>query len=653
MRLASLTVETPAFSRGFTVEPVCVVLGPNESGKTTLLQAIDVAVRGQGAAAWDRFRERARIRASWSESEQLAFRVDRGVDGGRTTVEVNGRALGVKAADAAIRDALGDAALFDLGAWLALPLRDQLAEVATWSSVDPVGFDLAAVRDLVERRLSRPLVDTFVKLGISDPPAADARSWVGAMVAAVREVDLAANAEALRLNKIVDDVERGRADQRAALPPGTVAMWRGEVDRIDAQLGALRTKLGASEEADEAATRAQEALQTVSAALTRVNDQLDRATTAAREQQQRLAAVVARCDEQLATVKAAEAADESARVAATRSAEEVALLREELARAEGLHENERYLRDRLSLVADNDDVPMWARLRVSEVLERAGLGGSVLRDQLATKTNEHAGYAVKAAGTTRQLTAARASYATLVGDRDVLTKQIAVESNRIARLTGERSALEQEAERAQAAVLAAGTADTSAVRAAIDGLLVDRKVALGNADKLSDFDGSEAAHAQRILDRQEAVARRTLARDLQPILLDVQLRLVEAALVPMLRTASAITSAVYGYQLTVQRREGERSLVFFAQRNGGPAIRIEHASQSVRAVIGIALRAALLQYRRGWRALLVDDFEHVDPARRDAVIRAILDAGVSDTLIVAAVADGWAPAYPVIRLEHS
>jgi len=717
MKLTTLSVSAPGATMTHRIPDLVVIQGPNESGKSTMLQAVDALVLGSRSPTWSRYSDGpTELVGSWEDvggvpGERAPWRVVRHVSGGKQPgVQVNGSLHGVKAADGMIDRVVGDACSFSVSAFLALNKREQLAMISGWMPPS-VTWDRAFVHEeaLKVAEINRPMLDVLAELEISPVFADDnIRAHVEQLIDLVRAVDLAANREVLRLDKVVEqDRSDMAASQVADLPAGTVALWRDRIAEIDVQLGELRTKLGIAQESERAIKAARARLNTRTTRLASVTADLEETASKIAQREQAIATLRKTLDADEARV-AKSLLDVSDAARNRQAAEQVRVaLQQQIDRASGLVSCADLIRphvewslkllrvDQTPIDAatrafehkcvttrydDVDTCRMWfiagwdargqaATSEAGAIEHQTAL--LALLDQAATDHNADSdvrrrlldvqsdldGLITIHAAKLRQheaATTARGVSATALQREEAA---LAVFRSNHARMLAEQTSLNAQIAEAQAEVDEAGSGDTSAIEQAIEALKTDRATAQRNADRLSDHDGDQAARAKRVLDLGVARKRRTLARALEKGLVTVQARMVESVIHPLLRTASDITRAAYGYELELRSVDDSRNLAFMARRPGRTPIPIEHMSQSVRACIGIALRVAFMQLgmARSWKALLIDDFEHIDIGKRDLLIDAIVQTGVCDNIMIAAVSDGWVPdgRWPIITLGRT
>lgn len=175
--------------------------------------------------------------------------------------------------------------------------------------------------------------------------------------------------------------------------------------------------------------------------------------------------------------------------------------------------------------------------------------------------------------------------------------------------------------------IAAAQSEVTALHLLIEGLQTYTALA-ADAERTALL-SAEASEDRSALHRIEQTTEAALAK------------LYADAVAPLVEPASRITQAVLGEPTVI-----DPSLGWWLGVGQTP---VEHLSASTQAVLGVAVRTAVLSLRSGWRALLLDNAEAVEDSRRLRLLRALAEAGL-DNVVVAAVDDGI---YPDPAIAHT
>lgn len=627
-------------------------VGPNESGKSTLLGLALLAVHGPA----DRFGDTGSVVAQWD----TGLTVRRGIQGGSHALEVGGAGTawtsGPRKAQPLVDQAVGPAGRFRALAFEALTASKRQ------QALDRL---LTMPWDDARRRLAMDRIQALLERDL--PPEKRRLALQGqALIVATED----ALAEAKRLNDARIAKLRAAADAASAQdlgtpPPGTAAKWRADVARIDGEIAALDQDAARGEGADAGRKVLEEELAALRRRLA-LREAVEHTVARYRHSANQHAAGRAAAEVALkvATERAKEAREafEGAKTQADAAAKAVETAAAEAAEARALGQVARRLDPLFSAmdVLEHAATEETASLALGEAIAGVARVVASLREGVI-------GAPARAA---ESLAEAKATAGGLITRRDALWRTYRTADADESRFKGEleragraldqaRAALAKDEEvlaglaKAEARVQAledqlaelpvAGGETAATLRAA---LLEQRATAQRNADRLADLSASEAEAAARRVELHDRL------NDLRPRLLNAQKHvkkvaggLLQEGLAPLVGVASEITEPVLGRTLRIDFTDAGAE-VWLGPGDGQPDVRLADASTSTRAVGLMALQVAIQSRLPGWKHVLLDDLEGLDPTRRTAFVRLMAEwatAGRIDTFAAAMVADGWTP----------
>lgn len=694
MRLVHLSA-TSLFGRlslSADLEPVTVVVGDNGSGKSSTIGIPRLALNGPTGARFPLLGESPAYDWETTASFDGGLTVGRWMRGGSHKASFRGIGGTLKEVQSRIDGSLGRAATWSIDAFLSLSpsKRQEWLEVEVlrgagweskrvWEALDAAGAGKAALEEVLTG-------------GVVEPPDDSGRVLLTSVLAALREADRTANADALRLGAVVknDDLEATKAKG----PGGTVVGWRTRVTELDAKIGEARERRGVIVGKEAARDDLLNSQTTTEAELTQhlATDWEERVRTRAEELRTaaekltgaHAAGAAARTEHERATAARAElqtlhdaavagAAEARARVPKRTIPGELGL--DDLTHKERpvvvvdrrtgamhtdsvwrdtdgttilsdmdeIHVERHALFDLRSLTALAPSIEAAILKAKSPVLDLAPLAEAARvaeeeRDGLSTRL-EAAKRAAKAAS--RKVDEAKDAYRAAIG-----VESSAKEALRMAEETRTTAGDREAALRARLEALATEigvslAGQIEALDEEIASVKEERDEAQRNADTLSDMAGAVAKREENRVNLQRAQNRRTRARELIGPVEATLSGMLGELVSPLEEPVSRITRAVLGADFRVELTGGATFWLVWPDRRAP----IE-ASKSEHAVAMMALRCAVQQSLGGWRHLVLDDMENLVASRRTRFVEAMLDEvreGRLDNFIGACVEDGWRP----------
>lgn len=671
------------------IEPVTVFVGRNETGKSTALGIIELVLNGNSGATWPLLGKSP----DYDWNARLAFdrhgpgvtdgfTIERGQTDGSHTLSFDGGRGGLKRNQEKVDHAVGRAARFSV-----LDLMDETAQKRMqWlqsNVLDGAGWSIDQTYDALEAALDD--ADTRLDMGqLEDmlggwPQARDGRDWLGTILVVLQTKEKAANSEALRLKKVVDQ-DRIDASQNP-LPPGTVAQWQARLAEIDAELQQAHEARGKLAGGDVSREHLERDHTLKQRRMSWLRDpahaaQAEQVKAQAKETRAKLDAVNDRLTEQNAARDQAQAALKASRA---RLDELVGI--ENQARLDA--RTDYYLHDEinpelLALVWKLVDAIWNAPIGVPPTAEtyKATEAAAALRDRLPPLDGGMPVAALRMEEALKPHTEATAAQRTIV-ERDqrrldaaqnaayaTAQEQVLLEREH-ARLATSASHLADQvkAQAEEQTILAAeiealttqlaqlGTGATDAIDAQIEALNTERRDVLVKINRLNDATNEQAARAENQMRYEDAVEERTSVREALKPVTDTWNRLLAELLAPLAEPVSAFTTAILGAEWAVDASQG----FDWALRRGDA--NLAYGSHSARAVAMLGLRLAIAERLGGWRSLILDDMEHLDPDRRTRLLTQVIELVEQkrlDTFVGAVVDDGdWKPpkGVHIIHLE--
>lgn len=621
------------------LQPSCWIIGPNESGKSSLLGMPELVVTGPRGSSypvlgaspgypWSAgliFDDGTRVQRWYDSSHQLAINGEPG----RT----------ITATQKAVLRRVGTAATWSISAFLSLSANKQLAEFEA-SILTGGGWS----RDTAIERLAPHLKEIRGLLGKGAkwlPGGESGREVVATVLGLLTDADRAADANVQRLRKAMQQHDREqRAEDR---PPGTVASWRAHVERMDKEIASNERLLG--QHLGEHTSRVE-----LEAALATRHQDLQDASIVADSQPETTKAVAK-------IIKATQARRETAHqalvkhVLATAAAKQTfdALVAARAAATATAPDAEAHTAlDRLAALpgADATDVAIVRQKLPLRDEERAAVTAAFDDDIAASEVK------IEAMGRTTKrheaLVKALDSELSVAAGRKERAQQA-----QAAKKTAQqqRKQLEKEIATMTKAIEALQAPALTAIEERLVELREERAEAQANADTLSDAVGAEARRMERQQASNVAVAERTSIRARLRTLKTMQGEVLAELVRPVEDRMDVITLPSMGVRVSLDTSSGlHMHLVRDDQ-----VVPFETASESQRAIVALALYVAANSDRDGWRHIEADNLEHLDGERRTDFARAVeaaIAAGMLDNFVGACVDDGWRPPATSQTLEH-
>lgn len=619
--------------------PCVFITGPNRSGKTSLLRALVTLIACDTRSVARNLGAQPPGMTITATLDGVEHEASVGADG-RLAHKIGHVYTAPKQAQEQRAAVFGEAALWSVDRFIGEASKE---ERATFMAQRIVGNVFTALDIDAALRESGDGLDAVVKVlrAQSMRVSADDPKLLDVLMETSREAARAAQETSLRLARTVAQEEEDRDKRR--LPPGTVAHWRAEADRIGDLLANARV---AREASVAAATRFERAtarrakvelrLQELSApseredvaALDAAMKEIDDKIIAART------LVEQRNAEMVATGRAVMQAERDIAHAGAR-ADDALRAYESCMPVLRLVDVAREMAEML---------PEGHELRVEAGFAIEGLTGQTTRADVDADAAAHAAAvrAGDAAQKAHQEATVRWFDANQACERDVRALQneraalaqrkqrAEVQALFATREANERTDLERELAdlQAQLADVVAPTLEPDITAAYEE----QRKAAQRNADAINDAVQADNALAKHRVARDEAEATATLLRGLRRRLEGTRNLLLSRHTDPVADIASAMMQRVL--QSSIAVRSGEVLITNAA----GTTYSIDTASDGERVVALVALSVAVRSRLPGWRAAIVDRLDALTPDLADRLARALVEqqrAGVIDNLIIA------------------
>lgn len=661
MQLKSIRGRLPGGAVNMTLDGPVIITGPNDSGKTTLLNAVDVAMSGTTSdLGVDGHVD--------LEFDADPYTVSRYIDDkGKHQMQV-GRVSGVRKAGAEAHRMLGSAGTFSAVAFLALSADKKQASLDQSGAVRTT-LDVGAVRQrLDDAGWAEPaLLHLEVGGGRGRPPAwprvnegqrylSECRDWL-------REQHKANEARIKSLRGAQAEADKTTPE----MPEGTAATWAAKRSTINATIAGIAARRGEIMGLGAGRKVVEERLQKVSATIAQINDktgshpkiiEIDKKTAsdsrdriaelhdsielaigegrdaanAVKEYTRAERAVGVDLDHLNKVVEQADAmrgAASTLQVLVDAAANMVAEFPEHRA----LTGSEQALQDAIFKIQSLGSVDVSAELieqRKTKVVERAGIRAKLdaaQRRQRASADNVQRMERAKAQHTTSRDRA----------DASVVTKGGALEmyNKQLLDLAKERETLTDQL--AELPVVDHTTVDIEEQGARAE--LADVENVL---QRFADSAGHLAAIEERRADITDAIEARqqivSAGKTVKKVLLDS----MAEALEPLTSIASGITKDVMGAEMRLLSDGGINLSLDF----DGELVDLKDASNSQRMTALMALQVAVQSKVPGWRSVFLDDLEGLEADRRTKFVEAMAKAmrdGLIDNFVGASVEDGWTP----------
>lgn len=654
-----------------SIAPVTMLVGKNDAGKTTILNLPRLLLDGPKQGDWPAVGEARypfNVTGGWALDGGDRMVLDRGRSSeGTHLVSVDGNPQKVTAAAIEVGRVAGKAWGLSISELVALTGRFRMdwlhANVlrAPWP-LDQVEADL--VEAGVDAAWLRGFVWGEAPIAGQSLPGQD---FTKRAIAVLETEDKVNEAKIRTLRGAVEQIQPPPPD----LPTGTVAEWRSKLEALTAEGHELNRRSGEIQGATTARAAFAKQVAVVEAKLGALPSDESLRIKHSRAVGERDRAVAA-VETQRARVVAPELDLEQQTTELRRMETEHSDLYKQVA------ELDDRLRVAMNRAAAVDLLPDVFAAIDRLVTELGGKGASyrtldALRAAADDARSGHRSEDYAELADLRQRMAALHTAVTQANarvERAYQNEQLAeAELSRLAKaVTGWRETVEMvERERADVQVRReALLADLAQLREQTEAVQDDDSAALADAllaarerhkeitrviDRLNDAASDQARAAEHQFNLSTATAVRGRIRDALTALRDVRARWADKEMAELLAPACELTQAVIGMGLTFRPDDDARiSLVGTV----GQMIDLETASHSQRTIAYVALYVAMVRQLRGWRAVILDDLEHLEKGRRTALfvyLRDLVDQGGLDQVIGAAVADGWA-APPGVHLTR-
>lgn len=597
MRPIDIRIDIPERDVYLQVQPapVTVLVGPNESGKTTALGAIEAALHGPTGSTWPvlgTIDDHLTIAVEFESADGSRVRLQRGARRGKHQVQFQGSRK--------VRQVASEiAATFGRG--------------AVWRPVDLQGMTRAQRLAWFQANMAGGLVD--LDLGELEEHLGELDVEVPTWTRPVEQ--LTAMADQLREERLQIDRDRKSAkatvDRLSADPPpassGSTAMHEARLEELRQEGERLASELGRAEGLQS--SRAQ-----IASVIARLEQELgedrnnpnghpirtDDAKTGALARVEQLSGLLTTIVEQKERAK---------RV--------IGRLDEEIRHGEDADDGEpvRLLREALDLCDADGRVASLIRLAIEELapdLEQL----RAMRDRTAANLAE-----LEA----KHSAAFDARHRYLLGIQQY--DRIRQIEKRLQELVAERDAIE--------------LIPVEAIKTSREALRVEY------AEVRSELKVCQASDRHRVMLRtarselRKLTTRRVQVTEAERVVREALVEALEQQTRPLRDPMSRICRAVLGADVRVRLDDGlDLELV----REMEQVMHIDEAPASARATAYAALQVAVRESLGGMRYVLLDDLEHLDQDRRTRFVKAMVaevDGGHLDWCLLAGVDDGWRP----------
>jgi len=679
-------------------DPILLIIGPNEAGKSTLLGVPGICIHGPRGAQWPVLGKSPgydfHASVSLTDDDGRTQVIGRGMDRGSQYLSINGRPGTLKNVQARVSATVGQATTFDVRAFLGMTparrltwMENEILEGSGWTRERIVSelatTEITDIECKPNTEWATTLLDTMRVAGgeaeKSLPPEVVAMVVRTALVSAIEkagDISREADATAKRLNRAL---EQGAKDaDSAALQHGTIPQWRETLAELQKERGGLLEKKG---KIDGAAEVHRTAVKTAELHTKATAQSVEAIATAETE--------LATAERQLATaqLQSKGSGDDHEQLAAeARTAiDKHSATQEEMTTARDA------LTDAGKLVADlggqQKAVKPLAEIVADMrfVLETLSLRGASLspaevrvREWIDKHNPARIHSAYSAAQATEQdaskaLTVAQRAEAVAAADKKLATDALATNEQKrrdydgqntratravetaTARLERHRVTL-KELETGSVAVAEAAAQLPGSADEGLDDALAGVGASIEEAEAaitaLNDTQLAKALRMERTSAKTASETKRTNARELIKALRSVLETLLAETTAPLVDAVSRVTLAAMGCRAYVEVVGG---FDIGCVRDDDTRIPWATCSESQQLVLVLALAVAVKAKLGGWRWLAVDGLECMDEARRGSFVIAMHEAiqrEELDTFIGACVEDGWEPMHgQVVRLE--
>ena len=676
MKLTTLMVRHPWMRHTARLDTrlPTVLIGANDAGKSTHLDAIGLGL-GEGSIEpgsevqlifeatdldrWEVFRTR---QEHGSQNQLMSAGDVNGVRKAKSAVEAQ-LGLAARFSGLAYLDATTDrrrATLHDLGV-----VRADLPTSRAVAILTEHGWDVGTILEQTSH-LPQPATDWLT--GFPDQEQVPhAVPWLGQLQQWLREQRNKTQGEIQRLRESLAQTRKERVEQ-PPLPAGNPAMWRGELETIEAELLKIATQRGAIEGARRARATLEQKGEAARAELDALPD--DRAL--GKEQDEAAREVSDWADECARAARAVNVTSTAAlasRGALRKLREHQQAVIQQQSEVAGQIVATNVVRGLLDAImrliasveetaheiADDpsyrDVVEAMQGLAPEDLTERAQklvhdldeANAAVARGVEDSQDAERALSEAKA--DVEKATAAAAAARVRLESAGRNTTRV---MERRKKLTTEIDELQQALGELPEGHLAAG------LDAGEQASLV-RKAEIERALAALDDDAGEAAREE---DRRAALSTAEQRRDaigsLERIMREVHTQLQREAMEPLVEMTSRLCGEVLGRGFEVDEDLVPYLAEYQDPRDGEhrPRVPLGEASHSERTCGMLLFEASAVCRAKGWRRLIVDDLEHLERDRRWRLIGALAQLqaeGLIDNFLCAMVADGPPPScdFPV------
>lgn len=660
------------------LDPVTTILGPNDSGKTTILALASLALSGPSAGQWGvlgaldyDITVAATFDANGSHFSIARSRID-----GKHAIEINGEPQKIQDGQIAIVGKIGKAHSVAIGDLLSLSGTKRLEwlqksgilppatraveiEVLPDATMDELRFllgDRAAFQEYVLRSDEPFLFKVGEQLGILDREhEGEIRSLRGALdqykpppddlppgtVAEWRETIATVDAELLGLEHRRGELE-GQAAGRDAL--------RGRQHALERDLAGVRQEaplVRAVQEAEQRRDQQRARVETLSTTATEWEAKLTALTSTAAE-------ITARIEADLAPLRAG-----AELLAARTEAEEACQERRDA--LDVLPDLEQAIRDYVAdwehcdTQACEDPAPLLKivdEIRNGPPVDDAVSAALAERDHYRALLDERDTHARQTNRSTAEhqveVRTARERHTAAQGELTKRETEVVRATKARDDAAATRARIQADLARLVEEIEPIDDTEHAAVLSAIESAKARRKVVQATHDRLNDVQAAEAQHLTQEAAYRVAVAHRTRIKGARETVEKAQRAALEAMVSGLMAPASWLAEQVIGFRLELDVRDDDTTLNLVREEDG-LVIPYDTASHSQQTIAAVAFYVAVVQRYaedRRWRVVLLDDLEHVEAPRRSLLLRKLgelVDEELLDQVITACVDDGWNP----------
>jgi hypothetical protein len=655
------------------LEPVTLIVGRNEAGKSCALGLPSLGVNGPSGAHWPVIGPSP----DYDFFVELLFDdgvlIERGYSATKGHEAMwNGKAFsGLRQVQDRIRDHVGTAALFKLDDLVSLSPAKQLA----W--LEEEVLDGSWPLDVVQTRVQAIMdaqgvtdLGAFLQIeGFQWPRSRDGRRELADLRNKVAQADHEQDVIARRLKNVV---EQDHEESQAGMAPGTVAEVHARLAAIQSEIEAAKEKRGELQGKDIGRREIEAQVanlhveldklrgQDLGADMTRIWGEIQ-ASEAKLAESQRVTkearAKVSDLESQLAPIEA------DLSVLLERGGELSGRVKALEVRAEELKPWTAFLIDvgelvaaavhfesRLSEYNGDRDLVKRVRERIDPMMETIeGIALTKARDELSAARKDYAGRDQQAKALRRQLDAAKKTLDASVDLDRKLERRIAADmathkslqtkaadqNNRLAAIAKNMAELSE-------SLAGIGDTATEAIESQLGALATEKEALEATLNVLQDQVNEQAARVENRIKLNDARDRREAIRAFQKQLEKLWRDLLDDLLRPLAEPVNMICRRVMEADWLGTSETGFTWGLTRKDVDLGPG------SKSGNAVALAALRLAIVRRLKGWRHLIIDDLENLQRERRTALLECMLEqvaAGRLDNFLGAGMFDDttWVP----------